>query len=157
MFDSAREGHGNSELPVASCSWPQAQARRASSKSSLIQKARSVHVCSARYANKVKSHYFLKKRTLTGNTLLMLTAYAGHVELVHGLIQRDAGPEQAKYGFAQARPPIFLCQIKESERAGTYCRGVSDRVDYWTTMTILSTEEDLQCREIPRVNDREGQ
>jgi hypothetical protein len=37
----------------------------------------------------------------------MLVAYAGHVELVHGLIQRGAGPEQAKYVFAQVRPPNF--------------------------------------------------
>jgi hypothetical protein len=52
---------------------------------------------------------------LTGNTLSMLAAYASHVELVHGLIQRGAGPEQAKYVFAQARPLNFLRRIKKAE------------------------------------------
>jgi uncharacterized protein len=40
-----------------------------------------------------KSHRFSKRKS-TGNTLLMLAAYAGHAELVRDLIQRGADPNR---------------------------------------------------------------
>jgi len=40
-----------------------------------------------------KSHRFSKRKS-TGNTVLMLAAYAGHAELVRGLFQRGADPNR---------------------------------------------------------------
>jgi ankyrin repeat protein len=40
------------------------------------------------------NHIIISDRKSTGNTLLMLAAYAGHAELVRGLIQRGADPNK---------------------------------------------------------------
>jgi len=97
MFDAAREGNAELLLAAIDAGLPP-NLTNLKGMFTLYLRLIPLFIGSARYTNanliSLNLNNIFTKWKSTGNTLLMLAAYAGHAGLVRGLVQRGADPDR---------------------------------------------------------------